>query len=139
LLILDEAAFIIDETFLAARATTAATGGRTIVQSTPAAPTGHFYDLYKGGVLPEQAFIEDPDIGPVPDPTVKWVKYHVSSEEVSTISDAFLADEKKKLNPVEYATEYLGRFASAGLGLVDPDKLAAAALADDEDSPWSVL
>lgn len=135
LLILDEAAFIIDETFLAARATVAATGGRTIVQSTPAAPTGHFHTLYRDAVDYEGSYIE----GTTPDPTIDWVRFHISSEEVSSISDQFLASEKAKLNPVEYATEYLGQFASAGLGLVDPDKLAGAVLDDDEDGPWASL
>ncbi len=104
LLIIDEAAFLDPETFLAARATVAATGGRTIVQSTPISPFGHFFDLFD-----------------MPDPG--WTKYQVSSEDVSTISPAFLASEKLKLTPDEYAQEYLGQFASPGLGLVDPTRL----------------
>ena len=104
LLIIDEAAFLDPETFLAARATVAATGGRTIVQSTPISPFGHFYDLYV-----------------TPDPA--WEKYQVSSEEVSTIDPEFLRQEKAKLTEDEYAQEYLGAFASPGLGLVDPNKL----------------
>jgi hypothetical protein len=104
LLIIDEAAFLDPETFLAARATVAATGGRTIVQSTPISPFGHFFDLFD-----------------MPDPG--WTKYQVSSEDVSTISPAFLASEKMKLTDDEYAQEYLGQFASPGLGLVDPDRL----------------
>lgn len=104
ILIIDEAAFLDPETFLAARATVAATGGRTIVQSTPISPFGHFFDLFS-----------------VPDPG--WTRYQVSSEDVSTISTAFLASEKLKLTDDEYAQEYLGQFASAGLGLVDPERL----------------
>lgn len=104
LLIIDEAAFLDPETFLAARATVAATGGRTIVQSTPISPFGHFFDLFSV-----------PDEG--------WTKYQVSSEDVSTISPEFLASERAKLTDDEYAQEYLGQFASPGLGLVDPDRL----------------
>lgn len=106
LLIIDEAAFLDPETFLAARATVAATGGRTIVQSTPISPFGHFYDLWMA---------EDD----------AWEKYSVSSEEVSTIEPSFLASEKAKLTEDEYAQEYLGQFASPGLGLVDPERLRA--------------
>lgn len=104
LLVIDEAAFLDPDTFLAVRATVAATGGRVIVQSTPAAPFGHFYDLFQA---------DDP----------LWSKYQVSSEDVATISKDFLASEKAKLTEEEYAQEYLGRFAAPGLGLVDPEKL----------------
>ena len=104
LLVIDEAAFLDPETFLAARATVAATGGRTIVQSTPISPFGHFYDLYTA---------DDP----------AWEKYQVSSEDVSTIDPEFLRQEKLKLTDDEYAQEYLGAFASPGLGLVDPNRL----------------
>src|SRR5204863_2997652 len=45
LAILDEAAWILEDTFTAARPLTAATGGRLIVQSTPGAPVGPFYEL----------------------------------------------------------------------------------------------
>ena len=47
LLILDEAAFIAPETFTAARALVA-TGGRLVVQSTPAIETGDFHELVDG-------------------------------------------------------------------------------------------
>jgi hypothetical protein len=104
LLIIDEAAFLDPETFLAVRATVAATGGRTIVQSTPAAPFGHFYDLFT---------MEDP----------AWAKYTVSSEDVATISKDFLAGERAKLTDDEYAQEYQGKFAAPGMGLVDPARL----------------
>jgi phage FluMu gp28-like protein len=121
LLIIDEAAFLDPETFLAARATVAATGGRTIVQSTPISPFGHFYDLFS-----------TPDAG--------WTKYQVSSEEVSTIAPSFLASEKAKLTDDEYAQEYLGQFASAGLGLVDPERLKELTLKDPtQQSVWDKM
>jgi hypothetical protein len=119
LLVIDEAAFLEPETFLAARATVAATGGRTIVQSTPISPFGHFFDLF-----------DTPDPG--------WTKYQVSSEEVSTISADFLASERAKLTEDEYAQEYLGQFASPGLGLVDPARLRALTKASEpDDSVWA--
>lgn len=120
LLIIDEAAYLDPDTFLAVRATVAATGGRVIVQSTPAAPFGHFYDLFQAD-----------DKG--------WGKYQVSSEDVSTISADFLASEKAKLSEDDYAQEYLGRFSSPGLGLVDPDRLRDLTLKPDavvDAGPW---
>jgi hypothetical protein len=119
LLIIDEAAFLDPETFLAARATVAATGGRTIVQSTPISPFGHFFDLFS-----------------LPDPG--WTKYQVSSEDVSTIAPSFLASEKAKLTDDEYAQEYLGQFASPGLGLVDPDRLREMT-AKAATGPWDKI
>lgn len=130
LLVIDEAAFLDPETFLAARATVAATGGRTIVQSTPAGPYGHFFDLWEEAVDPEDA---------KNDPTVKWVRYRVSSEDVSTISPAFLANERATLTEDEYAQEYLGKFSAPGMGLVDPEKLKELRAEAAPDDPWAAL
>jgi hypothetical protein len=119
LLIIDEAAYLDPDTFLAVRATVAATGGRVIVQSTPASPFGHFYDLFQA--------VDD-----------GWGKYQVSSEDVSTISEDFLAGERAKLSDDDYAQEYLGQFSAPGLGLVDPDKLRDLTLKDEpvDAGPW---
>lgn len=116
LLVLDEAAYIEPETFLAARATVAATGGRVIIQSTPEAPYGHFYDAWSS-----------------PDP--RWAKFEVTSEQVGTIDPAFLANERALLSEDKYAQEYLGQFTSPGLGLVDPERLRK--LTRDEENPWA--
>lgn len=115
LLILDEAAYIEPETFLAARATVAATGGRVIIQSTPEAPYGHFYDAWSSS-------------------DERWAKFEVTSEQVGTIDPAFLAAERALLTDEKYAREYLGRFTSPGLGLVDPERLRR--LTRDDDNPW---
>lgn len=142
LLILDEAAFIEPETFLAARATVAATGGQVIVQSTPAGPFGHFFDLFNEATPVEDAYIEDPDTGlRYPDPTIEIVRYQVSSENQPTISDAFLARERATLSEDDYAQEYLGRFAPPGAGLVNPDRLRdlTAKPAITADDFWGAL
>lgn len=119
LLVIDEAAFIDPETFTAARATVAATGGRVIVQSTPAGPFGHFYDLW---------MTDDPS----------WAKFRVSSEDVPSIDPAFLASERAHMTEDEYAQEYLGEFARPGSGLVDPERLKE--LTDDTgDDFWDSL
>lgn len=104
LLIIDEAAFLEEETFVAARATTAATGGRTIVQSTPMGPFGSFYELWQ-------------------DPDPRWAKYRVRSDEVPTITKDFLDRERATMTPEKYTQEYEADFTNPGLGLIDPDRL----------------
>jgi hypothetical protein len=104
LLIIDEAAFLDEETFVAARATTAATGGRTIVQSTPMGPFGSFHDLWK-------------------DPDPRWAKFRVRSDEVRTITPEFLARERATMTPEKYTQEYEADFTNPGLGLIDPARL----------------
>lgn len=121
LLIIDEAAFLDQETFLAARATVAATGGRTIIQSTPEGPFGHFYDLWSAN---------DPD----------WAKFRVRSDEARTVDPAFLARERSTLTAEEYAQEYEAEFTTPGLGLVDEARLRELTVSlEDEESVWPRL
>jgi hypothetical protein len=109
LLVLDEAAFLKEETFAAARAL-AATGGRLLVQSTPAGPVGPFFDLWED--LPSD-----------------WARYRIPATEVVAeghIKAEWLAQEQRALGPDVYASEYLcefGRGISRGL-------FTEAALAD---------
>ena len=114
LLILDEAAFIDQETFLAARATTAATGGRTIVQSTPEGPYGMFYDVWL-------------------DPDPRWAKFKITSAEVPTISKEFLERERATMSEEEYLQEYGAQFTNPGLGLIDPERLGELTGKDDKE------
>ena len=117
LLILDEAAFIEDETFVAARATVAATGGRTIIQSTPMGPFGSFYEIWMD---------EDP----------RWAKFRVRSDEVPTIDPVFLANERATMTAEKYTQEYEADFTNPGLGLIDPDRLRE--LTGEEPEPSDV-
>ncbi len=82
-------------TFAAARATTIATGGRTIVQSTPGNPVGAFYDMWQADL---------PD----------WARIHVRSDEAATINPEELARFKRELSPSEFAQEYEATFAVSG-------------------------
>lgn len=108
LLVLDEAAYIEDGTFVAARALVA-TGGRLVAQSTPADETGAFHALATGG-----------------DPS--WARLVVPSSSVATIAPAFLAAERQALGPDEYAREYECEFGRAGASLFTADRLAALVL-----------
>jgi hypothetical protein len=98
LLILDESAWVPEPTWVAARATVAATKGRVVVASTPGAPVGWYFEL---------ATATPPG----------WARMVVRSDEVETIDPEFLAREKRELSPAMYAQEYEATFASeASLG-----------------------
>lgn len=114
LLIVDEAAYVDEETWIAARALVA-TGGQVIVQSTPKGAAGWFYDLWVGG-----------------DPA--WNRYRVKSEEVPTISRDFLAKEKISMGEYAYKAEYGAEFLEAGAGLFDGESLRK--MVDQEASPY---
>lgn len=118
ILVIDEAAFLDQETFLAARATVA-TGGRTIVQSTPEGPFGHFFDLWEAN-----------------DPS--WAHFRVRSDEVPTIDKAWLAGERATMTEEEYAQEYMAEFTTPGLGLITQERLKelTTALPGEPDSIW---
>ena len=119
LLVIDEAAFLDPATFLATRpiaATSIKSGAVVAVQSTPAGPFGHFYKLW-----------QKPDIA--------YTKFFVTSEEVTSISADFLADERGTLTEEEYNQEYLGQFGSMGLGLVDPARLEQLTVPEPDEPP----
>ena len=96
LVIVDEAAWVDDETFVAVRALVAATAGRLIVQSTAGSPAGFFYEL---------ATTTPAD----------WSTIVVRSDEARTIDPAFLERERREMSEELYAMEYEGQFGS-GIG-----------------------
>lgn len=108
LLILDEAAYIEDETFAAARALVA-TGGRLVVQSTPADESGAYHAI---------VMAQDP----------AWARFTVPSESVPTISPAFLATERAALGEDVYGREYECRFGKAGATLFTAARIASLIL-----------
>jgi hypothetical protein len=111
LLIIDEAAFVSPETWIAARALIA-TSGRLVVQSTPALEVGDFHDLVGGG--------EETD--GIPSYT-GWTRFTVRSDEVPTISAAFLDAERAAMSPEAFATEYECTFGSAGLAMFTSEQV----------------
>jgi len=119
LLILDEAAYIEPATWTAARALVA-TGGRIVVQSTPAEEAGDFYELATG---------DDP----------AWARFTVRSDEVPTISADFLAAELRAMGPDAYASEYECEFGKVGASLLTAERIAALILPEEapEETPWS--
>ena len=112
LLVLDEAAYISPDTWTAARAIVA-TGGRLVVQSTPADEVGDYHDL-----------VTDDD------PT--WARFVVRSDEVPTITAEFLASERRHMGPDAYAMEYECQFGRAGASLFTAQRIASLILPPDE-------
>jgi hypothetical protein len=98
LLIIDEAAFVDRLTMDAARPTTAATGGRTILSSTPGNPVGFFFDEVMGS---------DP----------KWHRMTIRSEECPTITQDFLDRERASMDAETFAMEYEATFATSVSGV----------------------
>ncbi len=113
LLIIDEAAFVEPATFTAARALVA-TGGRLVVQSTPAEEWGDFHELVTG---------DDPD----------WARFTVRSDSVSTIAPEFLEGERRAMSPDDYAREFECRFGKFGASLFTAERLADLILPDEEE------
>lgn len=116
LLLLDEAAYINAETWTAARALIAATGGRLVVQSTPAVAEGPFHDLVTA---------ED-DV---------FARMTVRSDEVPTISSDFLEAERQAMTEAEFGAEYLAKFIDPGVvHLFSEDRINQLVMTE-EDAP----
>lgn len=113
LLVIDEAAYVLPETWVAARPLIA-TGGQLIVQSTPNGQAGDFWDLWRAN-----------------DPT--WQRFTLRSDEVPTISAAFLAKELAELGSDGFASEYLCEFGRVGVpSLFTAERLARWSLPPKE-------
>lgn len=105
LLIIDESAYVERETYVAARALVAATGGQVIIQSTAAGAAGWFYELAM-------------------DAEASWQTMAVPSSEAPWISEEYLAAELREMGPAAFANEYGAEFISPGSGgYFDPGRL----------------
>jgi len=89
LLIIDEAAFVKDDVYVAAEPSLAATDGQLILVSTPFGKRGRFY----------QAFQEN-----------EFEKFHVKSEDSPLITKEFLEGMKGSKTELEYLQEFEGEF-----------------------------
>jgi len=104
LLVVDEAAFVDEETWQASQALVAATGGRIIVLSTPAGRAGWFHDLWQA---------EPP----------AWTTIKVRTADVPTVTAAYLESAKATLGPWAYAMEFEAEFGSGGASIFDEQRL----------------
>ena len=89
LLIIDEAAFVKDDVYVAVEPSLAATNGQMILISTPFGKRGRFY----------QAFGDD-----------TFEKYHVRSIDSPLITESFLSGQISSKTELEYKQEYEGEF-----------------------------
>lgn len=96
LVVVDEAAQVPDEVYLAVRPMLAAGNGELIVMSTPYGQRGFFYEAWTG---------DDPE----------WRRVEVKATECPRISARFLEEERRSMGDEWFEQEYLCRF----LGSVD--------------------
>lgn len=89
LLIIDEAAFVKDDVFIAVLPSLAATNGTLIYISTPFGKRGVFYESFNSN---------------------EFSSYHVPSKESPLISEDFLNGMKNLKTDLEYLQEYEGEF-----------------------------
>ena len=86
LLVIDEAARVHDDLYFSVRPMLAVSSGRLITLSTPWGKRGWFYEEWEHG----QA----------------WERTKITAEQCPRISAPFLAEEKRTLPPMWYASEY---------------------------------
>lgn len=108
LILLDEAARIDDEYFVAVKPMLATGGGRMIQLSTPWGRRGQFFNNWEYG-------------------RDTWRRFRVAATDCPRISAAFLAEEQRELGPLRYASEYLCEFVDAAEQFF-PSSLIEAAL-----------
>lgn len=130
LAILDEAAYIPDDTYRALRPTLAATGGALIALSTPGGRRGWYYHAWNGQE-------EQQEEGEDTDPQQQWERVAVTAEQNPRISAAFLTSERAELGEAMFRQEYYCEFIASQGAVLDPALLAAAehGTLDDEEVP----
>jgi hypothetical protein len=107
LIIVDEAAYVKQDSYKALSPILAVGGGSLWVVSTPAGPVGHFADLW-----------HDPDNG--------WEKHSITAAECPRLSPEFIASERRTFGDLYVAQEYLCQFVAAGLQLLTRSQIKEA-------------
>jgi len=111
LLLVDEAARVSDELYLALRPMLAVSDGALWLMSTPYGKRGFFYEAWEHG-------------GP------EWERVRAAATECPRISKAFLAEEEATMGERWYRQEYLCEFEDSVSGLFDQE-LVERAFSDD--------
>jgi hypothetical protein len=105
LLLVDEAARVDDELYLAVRPMLAVSGGAMWLMSTPFGKRGFFYEAWNGG---------------------DWEKIRVPATECPRIPREFLEDERATMGERWFRQEYLCEFTETASGVFDPDLVERA-------------
>lgn len=107
LIIVDEAAYVNQESYRALSPILAVGGGALWVVSTPAGPVGHFADLW-----------HDLDNG--------WERHSITAAECPRLSAEFLEQERRTFGDLYVAQEYNCQFVAAGLQLLTRSQIKEA-------------
>jgi hypothetical protein len=106
LLLVDEAARVDDQLYLAIRPTLAVSGGALWLMSTPFGKRGFFHEAWSRG--------ED------------WERFRVPATECARISAKFLDEERQTMGERWFRQEYLCEFVQAKDGVFDPEMIRKA-------------
>ncbi len=107
LLLVDEAARVNDELYLAVRPMLAVSGGTLWLMSTPFGKRGFFYEAWERG-------------GP------EWDRVRVTAEECPRISQRFLEEERATMGDRWFQQEYLCEFEDSTSGLFGREQVEQA-------------
>jgi hypothetical protein len=107
LLLVDEAARVTDEMYLAVRPMLAVSDGSLWLMSTPHGKQGFFYEAWTNG-------------GP------EWERVRVPATECRRIQARFLAEERRTMTERSFAQEYLCEFGESMSGVFDREMVERA-------------
>jgi hypothetical protein len=101
-LLVDEAARVSDELYLAIRPMLAVSAGALWLMSTPWGPRGFFYEAWEHG-------------------GAEWLRVRVPATECPRIAHEFLRQERETMGDRWFRQEYLCEFVDAGTGVFERD------------------
>jgi hypothetical protein len=106
LLVVDEAARVLDELFYAIRPMLAVSSSRIIALSTPWGKRGWFFEEWTAGL--------------------GWERIRITADQCPRIPSSFLEDERRSLPPLWFRSEYLAEFCDTADSLFSYDDVMAA-------------
>jgi hypothetical protein len=115
LLVVDEAARVLDKLYYSVRPVLAISGGRLVALSTPFGKRGWFHQEYTEGE--------------------GWETVRITAAECPRISAAFLEEERRTLPPLWFQSEYECRFVDT-VDQVFSTELLMRAMRDDVEPLW---
>ena len=106
LLVVDEAARVVDDLYYSVRPMLAVSGGRLIALSTPFGKRGWFYREWMDGI--------------------GWERHKITATDCPRISPEFLEEERRSMPAAWFAAEYMCEFTEAVDNVFSFDQIAAA-------------